>query len=72
MSEYETLVVERRGHVGWIRFNRPEVLNAFNTKMAAELGRAWRELDADDTVRVIVNTGTGPGSAVGCVGGVNC
>ncbi len=56
---YETLEVERRGHVGWLIFNRPEVLNAMNLKMAAELPRAWKELDGDDDVRVIVNSGRG-------------
>jgi enoyl-CoA hydratase len=56
---YETLEVERRGHVGWLIFNRPEVLNAFNLKMGEELSDAWRELEADDQVRVIVNTGRG-------------
>lgn len=56
---YETLEVEHRGHVGWLIFNRPEALNAFNLKMADELSAAWRELEDDDQVRVIVNTGRG-------------
>ena len=45
---FETIEVERRGHVGWLIFNRPEVLNAFNLKMAEELSDAWRQLEADD------------------------
>lgn len=56
---YKYLIVERRGHVGWLIFNRPESMNAFNLEMADELTRAWQELDADDEVRVIVNTGRG-------------
>jgi enoyl-CoA hydratase/carnithine racemase len=59
MSGYETLVVERRGHVGWIVFDRPDAGNAMNATMFAELERAWLELDADPEVRVIVNTGNG-------------
>jgi enoyl-CoA hydratase len=59
MSAYETLVVERRGHVGWLEFNRPDVGNAMNAVMLAELERAWTELDDDADVRVIVNTGNG-------------
>jgi enoyl-CoA hydratase len=59
MSTYETLVVERRGNVGWLEFNRPAVGNAMNARMLAELEGAWRELDADPEVRVIVNTGAG-------------
>jgi enoyl-CoA hydratase len=59
VTSYETLLVERRGHVGWLVFNRPDVGNAMNATMLAELELAWRELDDDPAVRVIVNTGTG-------------
>ncbi len=59
MSTYETLVVERRGAVAWLEFNRPEVGNAMNALMFGELERAWKELDADPDVRVFVNTGAG-------------
>jgi enoyl-CoA hydratase len=55
--DYKTLIVERRGHVGWLVFNRPGALNACNALMVGELQRAWHELDLDDEVRVIVNTG---------------
>jgi len=56
---YETLAVERRGPVGWLRFDRPDVGNAMDAQMLAELEHAWHELDADPDVRVIVNTGNG-------------
>ncbi len=56
---YETLRVERRGPVGWLVFDRPEVGNAMDATMLAELERAWGELNADPDVRVIVNTGAG-------------
>ncbi len=56
---YDTLVVEHHGPVGWLIFNRPEAGNAMNGAMFAELERAWTELDADPSVRVIVNTGAG-------------
>lgn len=56
---YETLIVERRGHVGWLVFDRPESGNAMDATMLTELEQAWRELDADPEVRVIVNTGSG-------------
>jgi enoyl-CoA hydratase/carnithine racemase len=58
-STYDTLVVERRGHVGWLVFDRPDAGNAMDARMMVELERAWRELDADPEVRVIVNTGNG-------------
>jgi enoyl-CoA hydratase/carnithine racemase len=59
VTVYETLRVERVGPVGWLVFDRPEVGNAMDARMMLELELAWRELDADDGVRVIVNTGEG-------------
>jgi enoyl-CoA hydratase/carnithine racemase len=59
MTNYETLIVERRGPVGWLVFNRPDVGNAMNARMMHELEAAWQDLDADPGVRVIVNTGAG-------------
>ena len=56
---YETLIVERRGHVGWLILNRPQALNAMNNAMRDELAAAWAELDGDPEVRVIVQTGEG-------------
>jgi enoyl-CoA hydratase/carnithine racemase len=56
---YETLVVERHGPVGWLVFNRPDAGNAMDARMMAELEVAWRELDDDPDVRVVVNTGEG-------------
>jgi enoyl-CoA hydratase/carnithine racemase len=58
-GDYETLVVERRGPVGWLVFDRPDRGNAMDATMLAELERAWVALDGDDDVRVIVNTGNG-------------
>lgn len=59
MNVYETLRVERIGPVGWLVFDRPDVGNAMDARMMQELDDAWRELDADADVRVIVNTGEG-------------
>ena len=56
---YEALHIYREGPVGWLVFNRPDKANAMDATMIAELERAWTELDADDDVRVIVNTGEG-------------
>ena len=55
----DDLVIERHGPVGWLIFNRPDAGNAMNADMLSDLEAAWRELDADPEVRVIVNTGTG-------------
>jgi enoyl-CoA hydratase len=58
-APYSTLEITRRGHVGWLVFNRPEAMNAMNATMFAEIEEAWLELDRDPEVRVIVNTGNG-------------
>jgi enoyl-CoA hydratase/carnithine racemase len=58
-ATHETLVVERHGPVGWLVFDRPAAGNAMDATMLDELERAWRELDDDPEVRVIVNTGAG-------------
>jgi enoyl-CoA hydratase len=65
MSDYKFVVLERHGPVGWLVFNRPDAGNAMNSTMMAELEYAWRELDADPAVRVIVNTGNGPAFQTG-------
>jgi enoyl-CoA hydratase/carnithine racemase len=64
-TPFETLLVERRGPVGWLVNNRPKQLNAMNSTMRAEFAVAWRELDADPGVKVIVHTGTGRGFQTG-------
>jgi enoyl-CoA hydratase/carnithine racemase len=55
----DTLQLERVGPVGWLVNNRPEQLNAMNAHMRDEFETAWRTLDADPDVRVIVHTGAG-------------
>jgi len=56
---YSALEVWRDGPVGWLVFSRPDVGNAVDATMFTELEQAWAELDADENVRVIVNTGNG-------------
>ena len=56
---YETLEVRAEGPVGWLVFNRPEAGNAVDARMFVELEAAWAELEADPSVRAIVNTGNG-------------
>ncbi len=57
---YETLVIEREGRVATLTMNRPDSMNAFDSRMRRELPRAWEELAEDDSVWAIVLTGTGP------------
>ena len=54
---YEKLILERKGRVGIITFNRPKSLNALCDALIADLGKATDELEADAEIRVIVVTG---------------
>jgi methylglutaconyl-CoA hydratase len=56
---YETLAIERRGAVATLWMDRPEVFNAFNEQLIAELAAACAELDADTSARVVVLAGRG-------------
>jgi methylglutaconyl-CoA hydratase len=56
---YNTLVIEHTGKVATIWMNRPEVFNAFNEQLIADLTDACRMLDGDPAVRVVVLAGRG-------------
>src|SRR4051794_32651795 len=60
-----TLDVTRRNGIGIVSLNRPEVHNAFNEVLIAELTEAVRELSADDAIRVLILTGNGPSFCAG-------
>jgi len=51
--------VETEGGVGWIRLNRPEKMNAIGALTRRQLGDAVKQAEKDDSVRVVVLTGTG-------------
>lgn len=36
-ENFETIIVDKEDHLAWVTLNRPEVANAFNTRMAEEL-----------------------------------
>jgi enoyl-CoA hydratase len=62
---YETIVVEIEDHVGLIRLNRPQALNALNSQLLGELAAAVGEMDASNRVRAIVITGSEKAFAAG-------
>jgi 2-(1,2-epoxy-1,2-dihydrophenyl)acetyl-CoA isomerase len=65
MSKSDGIVVERDGHTGWIRINRPERLNAFVGDMRARLEDGLRGFSEDDDVRCVVITGVGRAFSTG-------
>lgn len=62
---YETLIVEIEDYVALIRLNRPDALNALNTKLMAELAAALTAAEQNDKVRCIVLTGSEKAFAAG-------
>lgn len=56
---YEHILVDREGGVGIVTLNRPDVLNAMNRKLGAELLDAVKTLEADDEIGCLVMTGAG-------------
>jgi len=62
---YETLEIVRDGGVATVWMNRPDVHNAFNAQLIADLTAACRALDADDTVRAVVLAGRGKSFSAG-------
>ena len=61
MTEFKTLILERRGRVDWLTLNRPERLNALSPAMTAGLTEALERLATDHRVGAIVITGAGRG-----------
>ncbi|MFH1003035.1 MAG: enoyl-CoA hydratase/isomerase family protein [Chloroflexota bacterium] len=55
----QTLVLEKREQVAYLTFNRPDVLNAINETLMAEMKQALAEIDHDAAVRVVIITGAG-------------
>jgi enoyl-CoA hydratase len=62
---YETLIVDIKDHVALIRLNRPDAMNALNTKLLSELTEAMRAADSNDKVRCMVLTGSDKAFAAG-------
>ena len=50
--------------IATLTFNRPKALNALNSALLTELADAVRQVDADETVRVLILTGAGEKSFI--------
>jgi enoyl-CoA hydratase/carnithine racemase len=62
---FQTLIIERHDGVTLVRLNRPEALNALNSQVFQELGRALDEAETDEQVRCLVLTGSAKAFAAG-------
>ena len=62
---HQSIIVEKRGQVGVIKLNRPEVLNALNSQLMEELTQAIDELESDDKIGALIITGNEKAFAAG-------
>jgi methylglutaconyl-CoA hydratase len=63
--EARAVEIERSGAVAWVWMNRPDVHNAFDEVMIAELTEAFSRLGATPEIRVIVLAGRGKSFSAG-------
>ena len=57
--EFQTVILQKRGHVAKVSLNRPERLNAVNQQMFKELNLALTDVAEDSEIWVLVLTGEG-------------
>ncbi|USQ85717.1 enoyl-CoA hydratase-related protein [Streptomyces phaeoluteigriseus] len=55
----ECVRYEKHGHVARVTLDRPQVLNAMNLRMHAELAEIWDDFESDDDIWVGVLSGAG-------------
>ncbi|MGE0658436.1 MAG: enoyl-CoA hydratase/isomerase family protein [Reyranellaceae bacterium] len=56
---YETILFATDGPIAAVTINRPEALNALNTKVFAELHELFERIGRDESIRVVVLKGAG-------------
>lgn len=59
MTQYQHILLEPHGAVMVVRLNRPQVLNALNAPMVAEIAAALEGIALDAALRCVVLTGSG-------------
>ena len=59
MSDFETILYEKRDGTGYVTLNRPKALNAYNIKMRDELFQVLAAVRDDPDVKVIIFSGAG-------------
>ena len=65
LNHYKSLLVNVEQHIATVTLNRPQIRNAFNDEMIAELTHAFKTLGEDEQVRVIVLAAVGKAFCAG-------
>lgn len=63
--DYQNLIFEKEGNVGFVRMNRPDAMNALNTATFHEWDDLLNDLENDDDIRVVIITGEGKAFVAG-------
>ena len=59
------LIVDQHDHIGILKLNRPDRMNAISVEMLSEFNNALKRFDADTNVRAVIVTGEGRGFCAG-------
>ncbi|NKX86828.1 enoyl-CoA hydratase [Nocardia coubleae] len=65
MTDFDTILLERKNRVGWIILNRPKALNALNTQVLDDIVAAVDEFEHDAAIGAVVITGSAKAFAAG-------
>ena len=61
----QTIEITKKDKVAVIKLNRPELLNAVNEQLVWDFQKATEDVKKDDSVRVVIITGSGRGFSAG-------
>ena len=64
-TSYQHILVEKKDGIAFLTMNRPDVLNATNSRLHYELSRVWVDMGEDPDVRVVLITGAGRAFSAG-------
>ena len=57
--EYQTIILERKGGIGYLTLNRPERANTISFQLMLDVVNAMEEVEKDPEFRVVILTGAG-------------
>ena len=59
MTDFETIVFEKKGSIAVITLNRPKAANGLNSALSSELAQAAKLCDNDTSIKAVILTGNG-------------
>ncbi|MFI4917936.1 MAG: enoyl-CoA hydratase-related protein [Legionellales bacterium] len=58
-SNFENIILEKKDSIAYVTLNRPQVLNALNRDLLAELDNALQDIRDDSAIQGVIITGSG-------------